>query len=120
MSKKDLPLILAGVGVFYLIITRSSTSPVFGRPVPSGGAGGGYPMPVVGSLATGISNFLSNLFKGPPIVSNPGTDVINTPGAYPSGGGTPGPYDSGDVCDLNSVQFNEQVCTEMGGTPYVT
>lgn len=116
MSKKDLPLIIAGVGVLYLV-TRSSSSPAYsgsGTTVP----GGGVSIPGVGSLVSSISNLIGSFFHGGVTVSNPGTDVVNNPGGYPNFVGTPGPPDSGDPCDVRSVQFNADVCTEMGGQPY--
>jgi hypothetical protein len=119
MSKKDLPLIIAGVGILYLL-TRSRSSfvgPAYGGSQPV--------VPGVGSFVSGFSNFLSSLFgghydTGVPVstTSNPGINPVTNPSAYPSGGGTPGPYDSGDVCDRSSVQFNENVCTDMGGSVY--
>jgi hypothetical protein len=116
MTKKDLPLILAGVGVLYLI-TRPRTVSATGSTavvVPA--------IPGVGSLVTGISGFLSHLLGGGydtgtqvSTISNPGINPVTNPGVYPSGGGTSGPYDSGDPCDPSSVQYNPDVCTEMGG-----
>jgi hypothetical protein len=116
MSKKDLPLILTGVGILYLITRSRSTF------VGSAYGGSSPVIPGVGSFVSGFSNLLSNLFgghynTGVPVstISNPGIDPATNPNLYPSGGGTPGPYDSGDPCDPSSVQYNPDICTEMGG-----
>ena len=113
MKKNETVLLIAGVGILYLM-SRSSSA--YGSTVPV--AGGGT-IPGVGSLVTGISNLFSGLFSSvPPMAtpSNPSINPVSSPASYPSTpGATPGFVDSGNPCDPTSVQYNEQICTEMGG-----
>jgi hypothetical protein len=114
MSKNKLPLIVAGVGVLYLMSRRSPVYGGAGTTVPGSGA---YSVPGVGSLVTGLTNFIGSLFHPGVTYGNPGINVVSNPGAYPN---TPPDYggyatDSGNPCDSASVQYNPDICAELGG-----
>lgn len=136
IMKKETALLVGGGIVLYLLYSKGAFGNIVPQSYPAGFIGPTQPgslvggVPVSASGAGSLVGWLTNLFKGGsgggtanvPIASGGATDVtdINQIAAQPDTAsmtltsGTCSP--NGNPCDPLDCSYNDQVCSEMGGS----